>query len=208
MSKTLSKVDILSKFGKLFAYTGESRPILQGIHYGTNGIAFVTNAHFALRVSGMHNFQQPVTLNAKTGQPIEGVYPDLSRIFPTDFLEEFEISQAEVPEALLAAQCTAAVAVRLSKKVPTARLEIDDGIIYLSVDSQYPDLTLSAKIGDAPVKSKSLRTFNAEYFSTALAVFEAANTAVTLRLRGPNDPIVLSSDTGIDVLILPYRVSS
>ncbi|BBH19802.1 hypothetical protein Back11_11470 [Paenibacillus baekrokdamisoli] len=209
MSKTLSKAEIVSKFAKQFASSGNTgRPVLEGIHYGTDGTAFVTNAHFGLRVSNVHSFQQSVTLHAKSGQPIEGIYPDFSKVFPTDFHEEIEILQAGVPDALLAAQCIALVASKLSKKAPIAGMEIIDGEINLTIENKPNGMEMTAKLGEAPVRSRSLRMFNAEYFLTALSVFDAANSSVTIKLRGPLDPIVLSNNNGIDILILPFRVAA
>lgn len=207
MAKTLSKSEILSKFGKLFASPGSvNRPVLEGIHYAADGTALVTNSHYALRIRDGLVRPQPFTLHAKTGHMIEGAYPDFSRLFPVDFHDEIEILQHAVPEALLSAQCVAAVAMKLNKKLPLVSMEVEEAEVRLEIDSRSPYLRLAVKIGDAPIRSKSIRTFNAEYFATALAVFDAADSAVKIKLRGPHDPIVLSNDNGIDVIILPYRI--
>ncbi|MNG17934.1 hypothetical protein D3C84_1019550 [compost metagenome] len=63
-------------------------------------------------------------------------------------------------------------------------------------------------MADAPSGAASIRMLNADYLVTALAVLEAAYTEVTLRLGDPLHPIVLSSDNGIDIVILPCMVTA
>lgn len=204
------KSQILAKFGQKFA-TGkeEKNGVLQGIHYASDGSAVVTNRHYLLRIHDAHKFEQPVTLHAKTGQPLEGAYPDTSRIFPPTFTDEITIHEAAMQNALLGAQCAAAAAVKLNKKAPTAQLVVDDGSAYIDVVQETPfPINLSTRISEDAPRKNSKRSLNAEYLATALAVFEAAGVGVKIKLNGQNYPIVLTNDAGIEVLILPYRTGS
>lgn len=206
---TLTKQQILSKFGAKFAGTSEARPMLQGIHYAAGGSAVVTNGNYLLRIRDAHPFDKPLTLHAKTGQPLDGVYPQTDKIFPQEFSCEFTILQSAVPDALKAAQCVAAVAAKLKgKNAPIAELDIEGRSVYLRFNYGLPHTIMQIQIADEAPKENSRRTLNVEYLSTALALFDAACTSVTVKLRGQYDPIVLSNDTGIDVVIMPYRVPS
>lgn len=204
---TLTKQQILSKFGAKFATMSGTTPILQGVHYAADGSAVVTNRHYMLRIRDVHKFDQPLTLHAKTGQPLDGVYPDTSKILPQRFNSEFTILEQAVPDALRAAQCIAAVATKLKgKNAPVAKLDIEGRAAYLRVYHDTPRTIMEMQISDEAPKENSQRSLNAEYLATALAVFDAAGVSVTVRLLEPLHPIVLSSDIGIDVLILPVRV--
>ncbi|CAM3744739.1 hypothetical protein COLU111180_06320 [Cohnella lubricantis] len=203
----MTKSEILSKFGKLFAAAGGTAGILQGIHYAADGSAVVTNRHYLLRIQGAHSFSHPITLHAKTGQPLEGTYPDTSKIFPTSCASEIRIPRKSLADALLAAQCVEAVATRLNKRVPLARLVVDGGSAYLDIECELPfPIGVSTRISKEAPNSDSRRSLNAGYMATALAVFTAAETDVTIKMNKPIEPIVISNDSGIDVLILPYRV--
>lgn len=206
MNKMLTKPEILAKFGKLYASDSAGRPILGGIHYATDGIAIVTNGHHMLRIHGAHNFQHPVTLHAKTGQPIEGNYPDTSRIFPSSFNDEITVPQSAMPDTLFAAQCAATLASKIDKKNPIAKLEVQNRSAFLQIHNEQKALSLSVKLAEEAPNRKSVRTLNAEYLATALAVFSAAGTGVEIKMRGPKEPIVLTNVNGIDIIIMPYRV--
>lgn len=201
----MTKSEILSKFGKQFAASGEIAGVLQGIHYAADGSAVVTNRHYLLRIQSAHSFSQPITLHAKTGQPLEGKYPNVSKTFPMDFASEIHIPHDAVPDALIAAQCVASVAAKLDKRVPIARLEARSVGAFLGIHNELKALTMSVRIAEA--EGGSIRTLNAQYLETALAVFAAADTGVTIKLNKQFDPIVLSNDNGIEVLILPYRTA-
>ncbi|NTZ20908.1 hypothetical protein EXW96_26335 [Paenibacillus sp. JMULE4] len=204
---TLTKSQILSKFGPKFAAAGKTAGILQGIHYATGGHAVVTNRHYMLVIHDAHKFEQPLTIHAKTGQPLEGVYPDTSKIIPSSFNGEITILQEEMSKALLAAQLVAGVASKLDKEAPIAQIEILNGHAYLNVIRDMPLIDMSIRISEAAPRENSQRSLNAEYLATALSVFDAAGTGVEIKLRGPLEPIVLTNYNGIDVLILPYRVT-
>ncbi|MFB0845742.1 hypothetical protein [Paenibacillus oleatilyticus] len=206
MSKTLTKPEILAKFGKLYASDSARKPILGGIHYATDGTAVVTNSYHMLRIHGGHSFQQPITLHAKTGQPIEGTYPDASRIFPSSFNDEITVPQSAMPDALFAAQCAATLASKINKKNPIVRLELQNRSAFLKICNEQKVLNLSVRLAEEAPNRNSVRTLNAEYLVTALAVFNAAGTGVEIKMRDPVEPIVFTNDNGIDVMIVPYRV--
>jgi len=182
--------------------------MLEGIHYAADGSVFVTNAHFALRVKNAHSFKEAVTLHAKTGQPIDGVYPDLSRVFPDSFDNEIYLNQEFLENVILRTRCAADVASRLDKKHPVVKLEASNGSAYLQIKNEdNRQVGFQAFFGDTIKSDTSKRSLNAEYLYTALSVFaDAGCRGVYVKLGKSNHPIILTDGQDIDVLIIPYRI--
>ena len=202
----MDKTKIIGKFGKLFASDRARDGVLQGIHYAADGSAVVTNRHYLLRIQNAHSFKELITLHAKMGQPIEGAYPDTNRIFPSSFKDQFLIPHAALGPIIRLVQAAADAVSRLYKDYPGIKMTIDTKE-NLEISFENENLSLRAFLWKAAGAGSSVRTLNAKYLATALSVFDAADSDVTIKLNGPHDAIVLSSDDGeIDVLILPYRV--
>lgn len=200
--------EILAKFGKLFASADATQGVLQGVHYAADGSAVVTNRHYMLRIQGAHSFKEPITLHAKTGQPLDGAYPNFERVFPVVFEHTILLSAgAEVNAALRSAKVMAAASFAIDKKHPIVKMFAQHGTAHLWIKDN--DFDLKAFFGNTgTLKPIDMRSLNANYLLTALQVFEAAGTDVTIKLRSPWEPVVLSNELGIDVLILPYRTTS
>jgi DNA polymerase III sliding clamp (beta) subunit (PCNA family) len=202
----MNNQDVLAKYGKKFAGTDSARPILEGIHYATDGTAFVTNAHYGLQIRNAHNFNTPMTLNAKTGSPIEGVYPDLSRVFPDRYDNTITIGAKDLKDLLLRVRCAADVASRINKKVPVITLDAHNETVFIKIINSDKGLDFSAYLGTTLKNDTSKRSLNAEYLYTALSLFSDTNTDMIVKLGVPLSPIVLTDGNDIDVVILPYRV--
>lgn len=201
------KQKIIAKYGKKFASAKSGdRSALEGIHYACDSTVFVTNSHYALRIKNVHSFKEPVTLHAKTGQPIDGVYPDLSRVFPDRFDNEIILKNGWLDKVILRTRCAADVASRLDKKCPIVWMEASNGSAYLQIKDEVTQIDFSAFFGNTIEPKPSKRSLNAEYLHTALSVFaDAGSREIFVKLAGPLHPIVLTDGQDIDVLILPYR---
>lgn len=78
----VKKFEILQKHAKYFAMKkGSSRPILEGVYFDPDGSAYVTNSHYALLIQDVHSYEDPFISSAHDGKKIEGLYPDLKKIF-------------------------------------------------------------------------------------------------------------------------------
>lgn len=200
------KQNILAKYGKKFATKSEARPILQGIHYGADGSAFVTNGNYALRIKNVHNFEKPVTLHASTGMLIDGEYPQYRKIFPESFNQEIHLGRVALKDVLLRVRCALDVAIRYSKKFPIVELIADNGVATLHVVREH--LTLKTFFGNTVKLQHSERTLNAEYLHTALSVLVDASDGVYVRFKAdPTAPLHLTDGGDIDVLIMPCRTA-
>lgn len=197
---------IISKHAKKFASNDKKIPILHGIHYAADGTVYATNRHYALRIKNAHKFA-PVTLHAKTGVPIDGQYPDVASVFDkAEFDNELIIhNKLQLEQAHFIADCALAVAVKIDKKVPTIRLSSENGPLYLSVKHEN-QLTFQGFFGNLLNPKPLISTLNAQYFVNALEVFlEAPPSEVKIKFKGKLDPILITDESDIDVLILPFR---
>lgn len=206
----MNKQQLIAKYAKKFAFKGAGRTILEGIHYGEEGVVFVTDARFALKIRNAHQFPNPsLTLHAVTGIPIDGQYPNFSKVFPTSFDNEIMIDRKNLESVVTRARCAADVATRLNKKAPVIKILAANGTAYLQLKGPENLVEFQAFLGNTRTLEKSQRSLNAEYLHTALSVFADSQCApdVVIKFKGPTEPIVLTDGVDIDVLILPYRVS-
>jgi len=205
----MNKHELIAKYAKKFAYTGSTRPLLEGIHYGAEGTVFVSDGHYALRIKNAHSYERPMTIHAKTGAPIEGVYPDYTKLFPADWTDEITLERAAIERLAVVARCIndAAKTLEGKKSPPLITIEAKNGSAHLLLHNEAKQLEMRAFFGNTKKLEPSKRSLNSEYLNTALALFaDSFADTVTVKLRGPLEPIVLSGWEDIDVLILPYRV--
>lgn len=189
---------LLAKYAKKFA---GNKDIYQGIYYRADGSAVVTNRHMALRIRNAHDMAHATVLHAKTGVPLTGKYPDVDRVFPASSCEKIRLDGLE--GVLLRTRCATDVAKVLDKKLPVALLKVVGGAAYLQIKTQ---IEFSALFGTLQGK-ESLRAVNPEYLHTVLSVFQDSGSSVSVELRHPFEPIVLTDEADIDVMVLPYRTA-
>lgn len=206
----MDKQQIIAKYAKKFANKPNSkRPVLEGIHYGHNGVAFVTNAEYALRLKNAHSYPEPITVHAASSAPIDGIYPAFDKIFPASFDNEIPISRKDIEQTNVRVRCATNIASIINKKRPIVVLEAENGAAYLKIHNGDHQLTFSAFFGHTQKAEQSKRALNAEYLHTALSVFaDAESSLVVLKLKDPLSPILLTDEKDIDVLIMPIRVAT
>jgi len=202
----MNKQAIIKKYAKKFVSNGKYGPqVLSGVYYAPDGSVVMTNRHYLLRIKNAHQLQTPVILDPTDGQPIEGTYPDTNRVFPDSFRDQFSIPHNALGSIIRLVQAAADVASRGDKTYPAVRMTVDEKE-NLEISFMNESLSLRASLWKAAEASPSVRTINVNYLATALSVFDDTGSGVVVKLKGPFDPIVLSSDDGeIDVLILPYH---
>ncbi|MFX3633736.1 MAG: hypothetical protein ACE3L7_25625 [Candidatus Pristimantibacillus sp.] len=203
----MNKQQIIAKYGKKFVSTSETTPVLMGVHYAAGGTVYATNRHYGIRIRNAHNFEQALTLDAKTGALIEGTYPDMSKIFPGVTSMEIELLPAALESVVKRVAMAVDVVKRIDKKVPLLKLDARNGSVNLNISNQEHGLEFTAFFGNTDVIESSVRSLNGEYLLTALQLFNDAGRGVTLMLSGPMSPIVLTDGGDIDVITLPYRTT-
>jgi len=201
---------LIEKYGKKFAADKNGTPVLQGIHYAADGSVLVTDRHRGLRIREAHSFKEPMTLHAKTGLPIDDQYPDLTKIWPNDNrAQRIVLAGSVLKNVADRLRCIADVASRLNKKLPIVTIEVSNGSAWVHVKDE--DSLVQAKVFLGNTEDSKLQlniSLNAEYLYTALSLFaDASVTELHLSLQGPLNPIYLTDNQNIDVVILPYRIN-
>lgn len=203
----MDKQAVLSKYAKKFAAkSGSNRPMLEGIHYSAGGSAFASNGHYALHIKNIHQFDKPTTIDAKSGMPLDGIYPDFTRLFPSSFKNEIHIGSASVKEVLMRVSCAMDVAKRLCKSSPIVKMVTKNGVVYLSSNDADKRVNLEIFLGNAIKLDTTILALNAEYLHTAVSLFADANRDIAIKLNGPMSPIILTDIEDIEIILLPYRI--
>lgn len=200
----MNKQELLSKYAKKYsAKAGGGRPMLAGVHYAADGTAYVTDGHHAIRIRNVHQFEKPWTVDARSGAPITGIYPDVTKVFIAPIGNRITIDSTALKSVLLRAAAALDVAKRLDKKHPVISLVAENGSVYLRIKEEQ--IYFQAFFGNTEKIEPSTHRLNAEYLHTAISVFADYNCSAIVNLNGPFQPIVISNGEDLDVLILPYR---
>lgn len=205
------KQKLIEKFGKKFAADKNGTPILQGIHYAADGAVFVTDRGIGLRICEAHSFKVPMTLHAKTGLPIDGVYPDLNRVMVAGNRSEVITLHGSTLAAVAdRVRCISDVASRLNKKRPVITIEAENGSAWVHVKDAASLVQAKVFLGNSDDPKLQLKvSLNAVYLHTALSLFASAGIAkLQMSFKGSLNPIYLSDGEDIDVVLLPYRIHS
>ncbi|NGM81241.1 hypothetical protein G5B47_02310 [Paenibacillus sp. 7124] len=207
------KLELITKHAKKFTVKpGGGTPVLEGVHYNADGSVVATDRHTLLRIGGAHNFAEAFTSHAKTGAPVDGQYPDTSRIIPMELPTQITLSETVKRADLKDAIARTKVALEATKlsgdKLYKARLTIVGDSVRLSANNDDLPYRFSAGVNADTFGQDAEVSFNAEYLLNALNVFkDAGSQRVTIGITGAMSPIVLRDEENeIDIVVLPYRL--
>ena len=62
----------------------DARPILKGVYHAEDGSAVVTDSHRLYLARNVQERKDNSVINPKTGETIDGTYPNIERVLPTD----------------------------------------------------------------------------------------------------------------------------
>ncbi|TCM89642.1 DNA polymerase III beta subunit-like protein [Paenibacillus sp. BK033] len=210
------KLELITKHSRKFAtkMNGAS-PVLEGVHYSADGSVVVTDRHKLLRIGGAHSFTQPFTSHAVTGAPIDGQYPDTSRIIPMELPTQITLisdgfRRDDVKDTIARVKLAVETAKVAGDKSFITALVVERSVAMLVVKNEEPRVKFSAVINAELYGPDMTLAFNAELFLAALNVFkDAGSKRVTIGLISATSPIVLrDEDNEIDAVVLPYRRSA
>lgn len=206
------KLELITKHGKKFAAKqGGSTPVLEGVHYAADGSVVVSDHHKLLRIGGAHNFAEPFTSHAVTGAPVDGVFPDTSRVIPQELKTQITLisgfKRDDLKEAIARVKLAVDAAKVSGDNSFITALVCESGIAMFVVSNDEPRVKFSATVNADITGPDEKVAFNAELFLAALNVFKDAGSArVIIGLTGLLSPIVLrDEDAEIDAIVLPYR---
>jgi DNA polymerase III sliding clamp (beta) subunit (PCNA family) len=191
----------------------ETRPILKGVFHRQDGSLVVTDSHRLYVAKDGHSRVDGAIINPKTGEMIDGNYPDVSRIIPdshpTGVIHIEDIKQTL--EAVNALVTAGSFVFSGQKKLPKNKV-----VIKICSDD---DKKITLKTKNEIFKAEYFLTFanevepgftislTGEYLSQALALFKATGyNQVDINLYGRLRPFVLKGfDDSLQALILPVR---
>jgi DNA polymerase III sliding clamp (beta) subunit (PCNA family) len=205
------KLEIITKHGRKFTSKSASTPILEGVHYAADGSIVTTDRHKLLRIGGAHNFAEPFTSHVVTGSPIDGTYPDTSKIIPQELNTHITLingyNRDDVKDAIARVKLAVEAAKVTGDKSYIATVRKSADSVTLSVGSAVEIVALVVSISADTFGPDDIVSFNAEYMLAALNVFkDAGSKRVIIGLTGALTPIVLRDEENeIDVVVLPCR---
>lgn len=204
------KLDLIRKHApKFVASKKDLTPIFEGVHYAQGGTAYAANRHYAFRIREAHMFPETVTSHVVTGEKIDGTYPDLEKVFPTEFKTGFTLQNTpyenQIKEALQLTKWAYEIA-KANDRDNLIRLILEPSKVLIA--AKYEAVEFKAIFSQYQEKEYFTVALNGEYLFNAFNLFKDAGTRVLhVRLIEKLKPVVLSDDeNGIDVLIMPYRL--
>lgn len=198
----------LEKHLKKFVSKSKDTPVLQGVHYAKDGSIIATDKYRAIRVHNAHSMPSATTLHIKTGLPIQGEYPNVSKII--DSVKggfRVTLNRNEIEKATLAAQVTDAAATKINKKFPMLQMNIKNGVATLDIKEDIDiHVRLSAHFCNVTDAKKEFKvSLNSTFLADAMNVFNDCEKTVDIIFgKSSTDPILFTGNM-IDVLILPIR---
>jgi DNA polymerase III sliding clamp (beta) subunit (PCNA family) len=186
-----------------------SRPVLKGVYHEKGGSLIVTDSHRLYVAKNSHANSLGEIVNPKTGEVIDGNYPDVSRLIPDKYDAKFTLKMnvAQTVDAFTALLKSNHVADKKYKTL-TKAVVAEDKTISFTVDNELMSSTYKAGTVDGEVGEL---TFDTNYFAEAIALIKAAGfTEVEFRYYGPMRPFVLSAgiDDELIALLLPVRTTN
>lgn len=172
----------------------ETRPVLKGVFHKEDGSAIVTDAHRLYVAKDVHSRGKDTVLSPD-GEVIEGKYPDVSRIIPSDYRQTLEV---DVRELIKTIDCVYSPAKLLDEKVI---IKFEGNTIQSHMPTYY-----KAKI-QVPFTFEEPVSFNAKYLLDALKLFKSVGIEkARIGFNGRMRPLAIeNNDNSLLAIILPVR---
>mgnify|MGYP000975234027 CR=1 FL=1 len=191
---------------KITKSASTSRPILKGIHHAENSNVYVTDSHRLYVLENGFKTDDPFTQNPKTGEHIEGNYPDCSRLLPYDD-DAVVTLNIDVKQAHEAVKILATAEKKINDGRKQSLVKFSTGTDSYCVQNGTMDGLFSGSYELSAYEGDGLPDIyvNAQYLSEALALLaDSGEPNATIRLYSPVRPLTIkNSDT--TALILPVR---
>lgn len=192
---------------KVMKSASASRPILKGAHHSAHGRVYVTDGARLYKLTGAMPVSDPYTLDTKTGDHIDGNYPDCERLLSDSDGALLVATITNVTDVLLYAKSLASIEKKQSDtKHATFRFTRDqsDNLVIekLSTNPVSYQFNISSELsGDVTPKIN----IQAQYIVDALALFkDAGEDNITFEYYGDMRPATLKSDD-VTILLMPVR---
>lgn len=185
----------LFKHAKNFVSKDPFRPLFQGICFDGER-AMVTNTHVAIVVNNMPFAKQIV--HHKTGEKIEGTFPDVLKIIPQE--TEFNAEFTDIDQFIMALK----VANSLDPKGDYGPICSLEGTFLCS---KSKDMIFTSNLTGTILDNPNHEMFfNGKYLYDILMFFKDCGVSkVTIGFNGPLAPFKLTTDKDVLAVITPIR---
>lgn len=189
----------------------KTRPILSGVLHHADGSLYVTDSHRLYAAKNSHSRTDGAVIHPKTGEFIDGSYPDVTRLIPNNDPSGV-IHIENVKQTLEAVKVLFTAGGIGLGKVPKNKISIrlssdDDRKVTLKINkNELFNAEYFLTFADEVDPGFTI-DFSAEYFAQALALFkDAGYISVDMNLYGSLRPFILTVyDKSLQALILPIR---
>lgn len=200
---------------KVTKSAGSARPILTGVYHSPEGYVAVTDSHRLYLAEGIYEGGEK-TENPKTGESIDGNYPQLKNIISDDdhakasavisgFSEVSGIAKATrvIQQCAMIPKCISDKPQPKAKT--TARIYTEGKDVFYTTPDNC-GIPAKVQIGVASENTDEINLYvNSENLSQALEVFKDAGISeVTLRIFGNLSPFTIKGGN-LTVVISPIR---
>lgn len=172
----------------------KTRPLLKGICYDSDGSLVATNSHIAIQVKGVHSFKEPMVIDPRSLEQIEGTYPNIDRLIPTDGDWRLHLNVSEMKQLY--------DLVKAFKK-QHVNITLNDSHMQLSVNDLTFDLFTKDKVRNEDAIEFTL---SVQYLMAGLKVFIDEGLDIDWLIINSLRPTLMSA-ANIKVLITPIRTS-
>ncbi|MEK4970674.1 hypothetical protein MKX29_24020 [Cytobacillus sp. FSL R7-0696] len=200
----VSYITFMKHAEKVAKAASSSRPVLKGIYHAENGDAIVTDSHRLYVANNCQSAQDTSIINPKTGEKIDGSYPDVYRLLPVN--DPVYTLSIDVNEALKAAKAFKAL-LQFPEKTINTTVTISDNKALLAVNT--PVVSATYTLGEVDVSNEvPIIMFSILYFIEALDMFKDLGVStITLNNYGQNRPFTLTNNHDLLALIMPIRTA-
>lgn len=192
---------------KVTKSASNARPILKGVCHNVDGSVVVTDSHRLYVLDNGFKTDEQTVIAPKTGDKIDGNYPDTSRLQPyeDDAVVTLEI---DVANALIAVKSmfTAHKAINKHNRHLTIEfVQLGDGLPYLRVGNSDSEFNAEYRLSSEQADKLETTSVQPQYLTDALALFkDSGEVKATIRLYGPMRPITIKNND-VTALLLPVR---
>jgi DNA polymerase III sliding clamp (beta) subunit (PCNA family) len=187
----------LFKHAKNFVNKDMSRPVFNCIYFDGKR-AIVTNTHLAVVVNDLPFKKQ--LIHYKTGEAVDGTFPDIDKFIPTETATNIEIDDLK----------TWLDAVKAMRTIIGRRYDYDVVSLIgneLSVNSESIKLTAILPVVNI-YKAHPKISFSAKYLHDILAfMIDAGVQHLTLGINEKDSPMKFTTDKNIIAILTPIRTS-
>jgi len=212
----IMRLAILQKHAKNFVASPQVlRPMFEGIHFDEKGRGIVTDTHQLVIVDDVHQYPEPITIHHKTGEVIEGPFPDADKVIPQKFKTEITIFEDLIPSA--AKNCLKQlityhkIAEMVSSDSEQVKYVLDKERLWLRAKSgvtegstfsvPLPLLTLEQAINTFEI------LFNPRFMINVLSLLiEFQPSSLKLGFNGPLSAITILTNVGVTAIVSPIRL--